>query len=58
MHHDAGDYVVRQGARGDTFYIIAKGRIKATRLREGSTEEELIQYLGPGNYFGEDALSS
>ena len=58
MHHDAGDYVVRQGARGDTFYIIAKGRIKETRVREGSNDEELIQDLGPGNYFGENALVS
>lgn len=56
VHHDAGDYIVRQGARGDTFYIIAKGQIKETKLREGTNEEDLIQILGPGSYFGENAL--
>ena len=23
-----GEYIVRQGAKGDTFYIVAKGRIR------------------------------
>lgn len=27
-HYTEGDYVIRQGAAGDTFYIISKGQVK------------------------------
>ena len=27
MHFANGEYIIRQGARGDTFYIIAKGKV-------------------------------
>lgn len=26
-HYNNGEYIIRQGARGDTFYIIAKGKV-------------------------------
>lgn len=26
-HYQNGDYIVRQGARGDTFFIISKGQV-------------------------------
>lgn len=25
--YNAGDYIIRQGARGDTFFIINKGKV-------------------------------
>ena len=27
LHFVNGEYIIRQGARGDTFYIIAKGKV-------------------------------
>lgn len=26
-HYQNGDYIIRQGARGDTFFIISKGQV-------------------------------
>lgn len=55
-----GDYIIRQGARGDTFFIISKGTVKVTRKtpEEGrSTAEEIfIRTLHRGDFFGEKAL--
>lgn len=28
-HYNNGEYIIRQGARGDTFYIIAKGKVRS-----------------------------
>lgn len=26
-HYEEGEYIIRQGARGDTFFIISKGQV-------------------------------
>jgi len=52
-----GDYIIRQGAMGDTFFIISKGRVKVTRKEGGSNEEKFIRNLHKGDFFGEKALS-
>uniref|UniRef100_A0A3Q4I6Q9 cGMP-dependent protein kinase n=1 Tax=Neolamprologus brichardi TaxID=32507 RepID=A0A3Q4I6Q9_NEOBR len=31
-HYADGDYIIRQGATGDTFYIISKGQVKCSAL--------------------------
>merc|ERR1711970_1692959 len=51
-----GEYIIRQGAVGDTFFIISKGRVKVTR-KEGGTEDKFIRHLHKGDFFGEKALS-
>jgi len=51
-----GEYIIRQGAIGDTFFIISKGRVKCTR-KEGGNEEKFIRNLHKGDFFGEKALS-
>lgn len=51
-----GDYIIRQGARGDTFFIISKGQVKVTKRSPNSTEEKYIRTLGKGDFFGEKAL--
>ncbi|XP_056634129.1 cGMP-dependent protein kinase, isozyme 2 forms cD4/T1/T3A/T3B isoform X3 [Diorhabda sublineata] len=51
-----GDYIIRQGARGDTFFIISKGKVKVTRKVPSSNNEEFIRTLGKGDFFGEKAL--
>jgi len=52
----AGEYVVRQGEKGDVFYLIEEGEAYATK-KVGESEEtkEVFQYRA-GNYFGELAL--
>lgn len=51
-----GDYIVRQGTSGDTFYIISEGQVRVTRRVEGKKDEEEIRFLSRGDYFGEQAL--
>ncbi|XP_074032027.1 cGMP-dependent protein kinase, isozyme 2 forms cD4/T1/T3A/T3B isoform X3 [Leptinotarsa decemlineata] len=51
-----GDYIIRQGARGDTFFIISKGRVKVTMRMPDSNEEKFIRHLSKGDFFGEKAL--
>src|SRR5579884_4077550 len=46
----ARSLVVREGGRGDAFYVIVSGHAKVTR------GGELVARLGPGQYFGELAL--
>lgn len=52
----AGEFIIRQGEEGDTFYFIEKGEARATKVpAEGGEEEELMKYT-VGDYFGERAL--
>ena len=51
-----GDYIVRQGAGGDTFFIISKGRVKVTKREADGKEEKFIRNLHKGDFFGEKAL--
>ncbi|GAA48648.1 protein kinase cGMP-dependent [Clonorchis sinensis] len=55
-HYNPGDYVIREGARGDTFFIVSDGKVKVTKNR-GEGEEQFIRYMQRGDWFGEKALS-
>lgn len=52
--YNKGDYIVREGTSGDTFYIISEGNVKITKKVEN--KEEQIRDLTKGDYFGEQAL--
>lgn len=54
--YNQGDYIVRQGARGDTFFIISKGKVKVTIKQPNTSEEKFIRVLSKGDFFGEKAL--
>ncbi|XP_046463610.1 cGMP-dependent protein kinase, isozyme 1-like [Daphnia pulex] len=54
--YPAGTYIVRQGGRGDNFFIIASGRVQITQRLPGKLEEEEVRVLENGDYFGEQAL--
>ena len=49
-----GDYIIRQGATGDVFYMLSEGTAKA--LKRSETEEKEVMQYQPGSYFGERAL--
>ncbi|CAG9761193.1 unnamed protein product [Ceutorhynchus assimilis] len=54
--YPAGAFIIRQGASGDTFFIISSGSVKVTQRLPGHLEEEEIRTLTRGDYFGEQAL--
>merc|ERR1711862_1005718 len=41
--YKSGEYIVRQGAGGDTFFIIKRGRVKVTKKEENDKEEKFIE---------------
>lgn len=49
-----GEIIVKQGDTGDRLYIVKSGEAKVLIKRDG--KEELVSYLGEGDYFGELAL--
>lgn len=51
----AGENICRQGEPGDEMYVIVRGRIKLT-VERGTQGFQLLDYLGPGDHFGEMAL--
>jgi cGMP-dependent protein kinase len=55
-HFEFNEYIVRQGASRDTFFIIAKGQAKETERRPGDSQDTDVRVLGPGDYFGDKAL--
>uniref|UniRef100_A0A8C7NVN8 cGMP-dependent protein kinase n=1 Tax=Oncorhynchus mykiss TaxID=8022 RepID=A0A8C7NVN8_ONCMY len=57
-YFDKGEYIIREGEEGNTFFIIAKGEVCVTQTTEGCTEPQEIKTLGVGDYFGEKALIS
>jgi hypothetical protein len=50
-----GTPIVRQGERGETFYLIKSGAVEVRAVREDGREVH-IATLGPADYFGEIAL--
>lgn len=55
-NYKKGDYIIRQGAKGDTFFIINKGTVRVTIIDPKHQNESFVRMLGEGEYFGEKAL--
>jgi cGMP-dependent protein kinase 1 len=53
-----GECIVRQGAKGDTFYIVAKGRVQITQSKSKWDTAVYVKHLERGDSFGEAALQS
>ena len=52
---EPGEVIFRQGARGDDgFYLVRSGFVKVSQARPGG--EHVLNYVGPGGYFGEIAM--
>ncbi|XP_062409980.1 cGMP-dependent protein kinase 1-like [Sardina pilchardus] len=55
-HYGDGDYIIRQGATGDTFFIISEGQVKVTQQKSPNEEPVFLTALSRGDWFGEQAL--
>ena len=51
-----GDVVIRQGERGDQYFLLEAGEAEVWRTDPISEETALAAVLGPGSVFGEEAL--
>jgi len=50
-----GSVIVRQGERGDEFFLIRRGKVLATR-EDGSSGSRQVGELGKGDFFGDRSL--
>ncbi len=51
-----GDFVIREGQEGDTFYIILEGHAVATKVLSPGSPPSEVRVYKPGDYFGEISL--
>ncbi|MCD6109869.1 cyclic nucleotide-binding domain-containing protein [bacterium] len=56
-HFKQGNYIIREGELGETFYIIKSGKVEVLHKNKDG-EDETIAALYPDNFFGEMALLS
>lgn len=54
--YEDGEYIIKQGERGDNFYILEEGAARATKSIKGSNQPLEVMRMKPGDYFGELAL--
>ncbi|MBD3369604.1 mechanosensitive ion channel [Candidatus Fermentibacteria bacterium] len=54
LRYAAGEVLVKQGAKGDSLYLIRSGRVKVELVEDGSITQ--LATLQPGDYFGEMSL--
>jgi cGMP-dependent protein kinase len=57
-HYNDGEYIIRQGGPGDTFYIIQNGEVSVTRRGTGEVKPREVRLMSRGAHFGEKALLS
>ncbi|HEY6000215.1 MAG TPA: mechanosensitive ion channel family protein [bacterium] len=50
----AGETVIRQGDRGDSLFLVTRGRVEVRVASAG--QETVVSTLGPGSFFGEMSL--
>lgn len=53
-----GQIIIRQGEKGDYYYVIKRGRCQVTRRTSGSEREVVLAELEVGESFGEMSLLS
>ena len=51
-----GDYIIKQGEKGDKFYILDEGEAYAAKVFNPGEEEQNVKDYKKGDYFGELAL--
>lgn len=52
----SGDVVIRQGERGERYFLLEAGEAEVWRIDPISEDTAMVAVLGPGSVFGEEAL--
>lgn len=55
-NYSVGEYVIKEGDKGDTFFMIMKGTANALKTVEGSNDQQVVYEYTDNMYFGELAL--
>lgn len=55
-HYEPGDFIFIQDDPAASFYVIESGEVEILRASPTQPDGELIAVLGPGSFFGEQAL--
>ena len=55
-HYRAGDDIFLEGTPGTHFYVIDRGEVEILRRDERGRPNQIVDVLGPGEFFGEVAL--
>ena len=58
INYKSGDVILKQGAEGDYFYVLTRGKCLVTRETPLNKEGIKLAELGVGDTFGEEALIS
>ncbi|KAI5622075.1 cGMP-dependent protein kinase 1-like isoform X1 [Silurus asotus] len=55
-HYSDGDYIVRHGIPGDTFFIVSSGQVRVLERHSVSEDSVCVSILSSGDSFGDRAL--
>ncbi|CAH8651394.1 unnamed protein product [Schistosoma intercalatum] len=56
VFYETGEYIIREGELGETFFIIKSGKVRVTHTVDRTDETKEIRQLSDGEWFGERAL--
>lgn len=56
-YYRPGDFIYRQGDPANFFYAIEQGEVEVLRRVNGSQDDRAVAFLGPGDFFGDAALT-
>jgi CBS domain-containing protein len=56
-YYRPGDFIYRQGDPANFFYAIEQGEVEVLRSIKDSHDDRAFAFLGPGDFFGEAALT-
>lgn len=55
-HYEPGDYILKQGDPPANFYVVDRGEVEIVKESGDPPQSDVIAVLGPGAFFGEQAL--
>jgi CRP-like cAMP-binding protein len=56
--HKKGDQIVAEGSPAQRFFVVKSGFVRLSRQVPGTDRDEVVAYLGPEDFFGDQELAS